>query len=186
MYIQNPLVPTNYNNLYHLAPIPVYMKVFGDDELHDKVYTFGFENLTEQQKLMGIGGYDASNSLAALQNSPGYKFRLQQGLGGIENSASARGGLFSGANMKALNDYGSDYASNEYGNRLSQLGNLSGTGQATGAGMAAQGANYANQQGNLWTNNANSQGAAGIAGANARQSGLQNILGLGAMAYGAR
>ena len=53
MYIQNPLVPTNYNNLYHLAPIPVYMKVFGDDELHDKVYTFGFENLTEQQKLMG-------------------------------------------------------------------------------------------------------------------------------------
>ena len=142
--------------------------------------------LSAQQELMGLGGYDSTNSLTALQNSPGYKFRLQQGLGGIENSASARGGLYSGATMKALNDYGSDYAANEYGNRYNQLANLSGTGQATGAGLAAQGMNYANNQGNLWTNMANAQGAAGIAGANARQSGLQNILGLGATAYGAK
>ena len=53
MYVQRPLVPTSQPNLFHLAPIPVYMKVFGDDEFHDEVYTFGFENLTPQQKLMG-------------------------------------------------------------------------------------------------------------------------------------
>jgi hypothetical protein len=46
------------------------------------------------------------------------------------------------------------------------------------------GANYANNQGNLWTNNANAQGAAGMAGANARQSGLWNGINLGAKVLG--
>lgn len=128
---------------------------------------------------------DMSASLAALQSSPGYQFRLKQGRQGLDAGLAAMGGMGSGRAMKAGIDYNQNFASNEYGNRLSQLAGLSGTGQATGAGMAGQGMQYANTQGNLWTNNANAQGAAGIAGANARQSGLYNLLSLGAMGYGA-
>lgn len=50
------------------------------------------------------------------QNDPGYQFRLKQGQQAVENSAAARGGLFSGGTAKALNDYIQGSASNEYGN----------------------------------------------------------------------
>lgn len=53
---------------------------------------------------------------ATEQNDPGYQFRLQQGQQALENSAAARGGLLSGGTAKALQQYGQDYASNEYGN----------------------------------------------------------------------
>ena len=50
------------------------------------------------------------------QNDPGYQFRLQQGLKALQNSAAASGTLLSGGTGKALQRYGQDYASNEYGN----------------------------------------------------------------------
>ena len=53
MYVKNPLVKTSQENLFHLAPIPVFMKVFTDDELQDEVYNFGFNARTNQQKLIG-------------------------------------------------------------------------------------------------------------------------------------
>lgn len=53
MYFQNPLWPSGQDNLYLLAPIPVYMKQFDDHDLHDLVYDLGFNELTPNQKLMG-------------------------------------------------------------------------------------------------------------------------------------
>jgi len=50
------------------------------------------------------------------QNDPGYKFRMSQGLGALENSAAARGGLLSGNTAKAEQDYAQGLASNEYAN----------------------------------------------------------------------
>src|SRR6185437_8286527 len=47
---------------------------------------------------------------------PGYQFRLQQGLKALDNSAASRGDLLSGNNEQAINQFGQDYASNEYGN----------------------------------------------------------------------
>lgn len=55
-----------------------------------------------------------------MKEDPGYQFRLDQGLKGVENSASARGGVFSGAAGKALENYGQDYASGEYGNAFNR------------------------------------------------------------------
>lgn len=46
---------------------------------------------------------------------PGYQFRLQEGQKAIERGAAARGGLLSGATQKALQRYGQDLASAEYG-----------------------------------------------------------------------
>ena len=50
------------------------------------------------------------------QADPGAAFRMQQGLQGVQNSAAAQGTGLSGATMKALEKYGSNLASQEYGN----------------------------------------------------------------------
>jgi len=52
--------------------------------------------------------------------SPGYQFRLAEGQKALERSAAARGGQLSGAQMKALQRYGQEYASNEYDKFLSR------------------------------------------------------------------
>lgn len=50
------------------------------------------------------------------QNDPGYAFRLQQGNEALQKSASAGGNLLTGGTAKAIQQYGQDYASNEYSN----------------------------------------------------------------------
>lgn len=52
--------------------------------------------------------------------SPSYQFRRQQGMDGIQSSAAAQGGLLSGSTLKALNNYNSNLASQEYGNAYNQ------------------------------------------------------------------
>ena len=54
------------------------------------------------------------------EESPGYQFRKQQGMDGIQSSAAASGGLLSGATLKALNNHNSNLASQEYSNAHSQ------------------------------------------------------------------
>jgi hypothetical protein len=48
------------------------------------------------------------------QNDPGYLARMQLGQTALEQSAAAKGSVLSGGFQKALNQYASDYASNEY------------------------------------------------------------------------
>jgi hypothetical protein len=75
-------------------------------------------NLTQ-----GYGNFEAPTGVTE-QNDPGYQFRLQQGQQALENSAAARGGLFSGNTAKALSDYAQGSASNEYQNVYNRaLGN---------------------------------------------------------------
>lgn len=54
------------------------------------------------------------NTLDDLAKTPGYAFGLEQGNRGIQNSAAARGTQLSGATLKALTKYGSDYASTKW------------------------------------------------------------------------
>lgn len=51
---------------------------------------------------------------------PGYKFRLDEGLKALENSAIARGGVLSGNAIRDAIGYSQDYASQEYDNALDQ------------------------------------------------------------------
>ncbi len=52
--------------------------------------------------------------------SPGYQFRLGEGVNALQRGAAAKGNLLSGATQKALTRYGQDYGSNEYQNWLNQ------------------------------------------------------------------
>ena len=53
MYFKQPLLESGTQDIFHLAPVPVYMKVFDDEDLHDRVYKLGKEVLSDKQKLMG-------------------------------------------------------------------------------------------------------------------------------------
>ena len=110
-----------------------------------------------------------------LEQSPGYQFRLQQGQNSIQNLLASRGGLKSGAAMKALEEFAQGTASQEFGNQVGYLQNLSNMGQqsATAMGNAEMmaGTNMANasQQGIL---------GQGMAMAN-RDAQMGNIIGGG-------
>jgi hypothetical protein len=73
--------------------------------------------------------------MAGYRESPGYQFQLGEGTRAIENSAAARGGLNSGATLKALTSYGQNLADSDYQQYLSGLGGLGTMGyNATNAG----------------------------------------------------
>lgn len=131
----------------------------------------GQNALSEQLALMGISG-DTEAANRALMESPGYKFGLESGDRSLAASTAARGGMGSGKAMTAATQWGQDYATGKRANRLAELSNLSGVGFSAGQNLGSTGSNWAGNYGNLMTSNANAQGAAGIAGENARQSGI--------------
>ena len=73
-------------------------------------------------------GTTAVNKLLALTNagpgdyasSPGYDWRVGEGIKALDRSASARGRLLSGAQDKAVTKFGQDYATYEYDNFLNR------------------------------------------------------------------
>jgi hypothetical protein len=125
-----------------------------------------------------FGKYARDFSMADYQADPGYAFRLKEGLKALDASAAARGGMISGAALKAAGRYGQDYASNEYANafnryqtnrsnQLQPLQSLMGVGQtATNATSNAAGAYGAAAGSNaLQAGNALASGAVGSANA---------------------
>lgn len=76
-------------------------------------------------------------SMEALQNDPGYQFRLQQGQQALERSLAAQGLGQSGAALKAAQEYGQGVAGQTYDNffdRQNQIANY-GFGAASGLGQ---------------------------------------------------
>ncbi len=121
----------------------------------------------------GLGGPDFSSFF----KSPGYEFRLGEGVKAVERSAAARGSLQSGATMKAIQRYGEGLASQEYGRYIESLSGLAGMGLGaagqTGAfGAAAAGAQA---QGLQTAGEARASGFTGSAGA--IQQGIGGALG---------
>lgn len=138
--------------------------------------------------LSGMQDADFSRDFTAadFQQDPGYAFRMQEGQKALERSAAARGGLNSGAAMKALSRYGQDFASNEYSNaynrfnadrdrRFGRLSNIAGMGQNAASQMGSAGQNYANQSGANTMGAANAAGAAGMASANSWANAINGV-----------
>jgi len=140
----------------------------------------GQRGLGELEAGIGSGRFDMDQGdfQFDFEADPGYQFRLQQGTQARENSAAARGWLFSGATGRRLEEYGQNLASQEYGNAYNRargeyqddfnrerttkmddynrLASMSGVGQMTagnvGQQQMAQGGNLANldlQGGNI-------------------------------------
>ena len=125
-----------------------------------------------------FGKYARDFGMSDYQADPGYAFRLKEGLKALDAQAAARGGMISGAALKAAGRYGQDYASNEYANafnryqtnranQLQPLQSLMGVGQtATNATSNAAGAYGAAAGSNaLQAGNALASGQVGSANA---------------------
>lgn len=72
-----------------------------------------------------------------LSTMPGYQFRLQEGLSAIDRGASRAGNLGSGRRLLELQRYGQNLASQEFGDEMQRLMQLSGatTGSPGAAGQ---------------------------------------------------
>lgn len=114
---------------------------------------------------------------ANLQSDPGYQFTKEQGLAGIQNTAAARGGLYSGATLKALNKFNSGLADSTFNNAWNRdqqsknqqanfLSNLAGLGSSITSGTQTMGQNMATNIGNNLMGAANVNAAAGMARGN--------------------
>lgn len=124
---------------------------------------------------------------ANLESEPGYQFGLNQGVQAQDRSASARGSLYSGAQMKALTRFGNDYASTKYNDAFNRdqatknqlfnmLSGVSGTGQVANNQINSAGQSYANQAGANMIGAGNARAAGGMASSNAWQNALNQGL----------
>jgi len=123
--------------------------------------------------LLGMRSESPRLDPKSVMSDPGYQFGLTQGRNALEGSAAAGGGLYSGAALKALTQYGNDYGTtkyndawnrqqNEFGNRWNRLAGLAGVGQTSVQNTGQAGQNFSNQYGNITMGNANNQGANSI------------------------
>lgn len=142
------------------------------------------------QRQYNSGAYTNGLDAQSFYQDPSYQWRKQQGMDNIQAQAAAGGGLFSGATLKALNDYNSNLASQEYGNawqrnmaenqnRFNVDGNLRSQDYNIFnsersrqynemANLAGVGQTAANNLATLGANNANNIGELNMQGANAR------------------
>lgn len=117
------------------------------------------------------------------RNSTGYQFRLGEGMNALNSGYAGAGTIKSGAAMKAATEYGQNFASNEFGNYLSALGNQQGVGLSAAGAQAGVGTNYANSLTQINSNKADAIGNAALANAGNINS-MVGTLGAGILKYG--
>lgn len=138
----------------------------------------------------GFGDLTRKFTTADLEADPVYQTSLQFGLNegrkGINNMAAARGSLNSGATLKALTRYGTDYGGTKAGesynrfvndqtNVYNRLAGVAGTGQTAANTTASMGANTAGTVGGLFSAEGNARGAASLAQGNAYSNALNTV-----------
>lgn len=124
------------------------------------------------------GQQTPSTDYSAFYQSPDYEFRRTEGNRGIEQSAAARGGAFSGNALKALNQYNSNLASGEFGNWWNRQASLAGIGQTATNTLANAGQSSANAIGSALSSAGDSRASGIAASTNAWGNALGQIGGL--------
>jgi hypothetical protein len=159
----------------------------------------GTEGLNALRSYLGVGGdtsaanYGGFNQRFGMDQftaDPGYAFRLSEGMKGLNANAAARGGLISGAALKAATNYGQQAGSQEYTNAFNRFmsqkeaertgySDLTRVGQAAAAGTAAA----AGQYGTAAAQNINNAGQAQASGYVGMTNAINQGLGQGISQY---
>lgn len=135
-----------------------------------------FSSLEEAQAYANanpVGGFEYKG----FEATPGFKFALDQGQSAIDNSAASRGNVFSGATLKAQQEFGTGLAQQEYGNFLNRLTGQAAQGQAAAGNIATAGSNYASGAGSAIGAAGNAQAAGYIGQGNALTGAINNAMG---------
>ena len=159
----------------------------------------GTEGLNALRSYLGVGGdtsaanyggYNQRFGMDQFTADPGYAFRLSEGMKGLNANAAARGGLISGAALKAATNYGQQAGSQEYTNAFNRFmqqkeaersgySDLTRVGQASAAGQAAA----AGQYGQAAAQNINNAGQAQASGYVGMTNAINQGLGQGISQY---
>jgi hypothetical protein len=169
-------------------------------ELNEPFRQAGITSQNELLRMLGLGG-DANSegygsigrqfTMADLEMDPGYGFRLSEGMKALDRTAAARGGMMSGAALKAAGRFGQDMASQEYMNafnraqalkneRIGALGGLYGAGQMATNQVTSAAGQYGVNAGNMLMESGRARASGYIGSANA----ITNALGQAALGYG--
>jgi len=124
----------------------------------------------------GYGSLTTPFTAADLQNDPGYQFQLQQGNQALDRQQAAKGNYFSGAALKAAQDYGQGLADTTYNNAYTR--DLQSKQQQYGmlAGQSGTGQTAATNLGNIDQSTGNAQAASGIQSSNILNQSLSSLL----------
>ena len=152
----------------------------------------GTEGLNALRSYLGVGGdtsaanYGGFNQRFGMDQftaDPGYAFRLSEGMKGLNANAAARGGLISGAALKAATNYGQQAGSQEYTNAFNRFmqqkeaertgySDLTRVGQASAAGQAAAAGQYGTAAATNLANAGQAQASGYVGMTNAINQGL--------------
>lgn len=160
--------------------------------------TSAYNALLGRLGLAGTNGTDGSGygtlgqapTAAQVEATPGYQFGLNQGQSQLNRQENASGMSYSGAQLKAASQYGTNYATNGYqqafnnlqsGNQqvYNQLAGTAGMGQNAINSDNGAGAQYAGAASNNITGAANSAASATLADGNS----FNNLLNQGTSIY---
>lgn len=138
---------------------------------------------------LGAGGPEAQQqAFANFQNDPGWQAQFGAGINALDRSATARGGLYSGAAMKGIHEYGQQFQRQAFNDRINQLQGFSGQGLQAASGAAGLAANQGNTLGNLefglGQQHASNRINMGNAMAQSRNIGINNLMGVAGLAIG--
>jgi hypothetical protein len=115
--------------------------------------TAGVNALNSYSNATGINGAGPQASwFNNFQNDPYYQNVLKAGTDAVSNSAAAKGTLYGGNTLKAINDYGGNLQMGAYNSRLGQIKDVMGFGQNATNALAGVGSNYANNASSTMTN----------------------------------
>lgn len=166
------------------AQLGVSKEVLGKQEAaYDPYQQAGLAGQNQLLNYLGIGADTGSQGYGQYANAqftpeafaanqdPGYGFRVKEGLKAVDAQAAARGGLISGAALKASQRFGQDMASQEYQNafnryQTSRQATLAPYERLQTTGMGAAGG-LSNAAGGYGTNALGAYGGYGAAANNA-------------------
>jgi len=106
-------------------------------ELSAPYRALGEAAIPSYEDLLGIGGKGSAGILETLRNLPGYEFLKTEGEEAAKRGASSMGMALSGNTLKELQARGQGLADTTYAQRLAELEQPIGMGQAAAAGQAA-------------------------------------------------
>lgn len=96
---------------------------------------------------------------STITQDPGYQFGLKQGTNQLNNRAAASGNYYSGAQMKAAQQFGQDYAGTKLDQSLNRLTNVAGLGQVGANNNQSNNTNFGVSGGNALAQGGNIRGS---------------------------
>lgn len=141
----------------------------------------GGSALEQALAALGLSGRGAQTSFARnFEDDPGFAAEQQAGIDALDQSAAAKGELFSGEQLKAVSDFGQRHKRSAFQDRIAQFLNLAGRGSGASSQAAgltdATGRNIADIEFGSGQLDANAAVNSGNVRAQSRSIPLNNLL----------